>query len=133
MLPGSGAGQRANLRRSCTMKKAVLFSSILLLAVTIAVAQQSYPSGTASSNQDQSATSQSSTNTSNSNSVQGCLSGSDGNFTLTDQSGNAWRLSGDSAKLSPHVGHTIAVTGKQSGASSATSSETGSSVSASGS
>jgi hypothetical protein len=47
--------------------------------------------------------------------VVGCLSGSDGNFTLTDQSGTAYQLSGgNTSKLTAHVGHTIAVTGMAS-------------------
>src|SRR5215469_4755802 len=43
--------------------------------------------------------------------VKGCLSGSDGNYTLTDNSGTAYQLSGDTSKLSSHVGHEIQVTG----------------------
>ena len=43
--------------------------------------------------------------------MKGCLSGSDGNFTLTDDSGTAYQLTGDTGKLSGHVGHEIQVTG----------------------
>jgi hypothetical protein len=53
--------------------------------------------------------------------VQGCLSGSDGNYTLTDKSGTAYQLSGDTSKLAAHVGHTISVIGMSSGMSGAQS------------
>ena len=46
-------------------------------------------------------------------SVQGCLQGSMGSFTITDQSGKSWTLNGDSNELQKHVGNTIQVTGTQ--------------------
>ena len=46
--------------------------------------------------------------------VQGCLSGSDGNYTLTDKTGTAYKLTGETAQLQAHVGHTIQVTGTAS-------------------
>jgi hypothetical protein len=48
--------------------------------------------------------------------IQGCLSESNGKFTLTDNSGTAYQLTGKTANLKAHVGHTIEVTGKTSGA-----------------
>ena len=44
-------------------------------------------------------------------SVEGCLQGSNGNFTLTDKSGTTYQLSGDTSKLSKHVGHEVQITG----------------------
>jgi hypothetical protein len=59
--------------------------------------------------------------------LQGCLGGSDGNFNLTDKTGTKYQLSGDTSKMTAHVGHTVQVTGTSaSGASSPTSSQTGS-------
>jgi uncharacterized protein YdeI (BOF family) len=52
-------------------------------------------------------------------SVQGCLQGSDGNFTLTDSSGTTYMLQGDAAKLNKHVGHEVQITGSTSSSSSA--------------
>lgn len=49
--------------------------------------------------------------------VEGCLQGSNGNFTLTDSNGTAYQLQGDTAKLSKHVGHTVQITGSTSEAS----------------
>ena len=48
----------------------------------------------------------------------GCLQkGDDANeFKLTGQDGSKWDLKSDSVKLSPHVGHTVAVTGVVSNA-----------------
>ena len=55
--------------------------------------------------------------------VDGCLSGSAGNYTLTDKtSGTTYTLAGDTSKMSDHVGHEVRVTGTMSGSgSSATS------------
>lgn len=86
------------------MKKILLLSSILLLSAVWAVAQyDSQSSGSQSSSSDMSKTT-----------IQGCLSGSAGNYTLTDQSGTAYQLTGDTAKLSKHVGHEIQITGSSS-------------------
>jgi hypothetical protein len=52
-------------------------------------------------------------------SVQGCVQGSDGNYTLTDSSGTTYMLQGDAAKLNKHVGHEVQITGSTSGSSSA--------------
>lgn len=96
------------------MKKILLLSSIFLLSTVWAVAQYDSQS---------SASSQSSSSEMSKTTLQGCLSGSDGNYTLTDQSGAMYQLTGDTAKLDKHIGHTIQVTGTPttSSASSTTS------------
>src|SRR5579859_5624676 len=43
--------------------------------------------------------------------IEGCLSGSNGNYTLTDKNGTAYQLSGDTSKLADHVGHEVKITG----------------------
>ena len=45
-------------------------------------------------------------------SVQGCLMGADGNFTLTDSMGIKYKLSGNTAQLSSHTKHQVEVLGK---------------------
>ena len=50
--------------------------------------------------------------------IEGCLQGSDGNYTLTDSSGTTYALQGDAAKLNKHVGHEVQITGSTSSSSS---------------
>lgn len=98
---------------------------ILLLAFTIVCsaawlqAQDQYGS--------QSGSSQAGTAASAKKTVQGCLQGSNGSYTLTDKSGTTYQLAGDTSKLSDHVGHEVKITGTTSG-SSATSSSMGAPV-----
>ncbi|HEY1272186.1 MAG TPA: DUF5818 domain-containing protein [Terriglobales bacterium] len=63
-----------------------------------------------------------------SHTVQGCLSGSDGSFMLTDQSGTTYRLTGDTSKLSEHVGHEVKITGTTSAGPAASGSSPSSSA-----
>lgn len=86
---------------------------VLLLGVSWAAAQNSAPS-------QKSATSASSA----SQTIEGCLSGSEGKYTLTDMHGKTYELTGDTSKLAEHVGHEIKVTGTES-AGSGTPSSTG--------
>lgn len=83
------------------MKRILLLSSILLLSAVWALAQYDTQSG---------ASSQSSSDASKTT-VEGCLSGSNGSYSLTDKSGTMYQLTGDTAKLEKHVGHTMQVTG----------------------
>jgi hypothetical protein len=46
-------------------------------------------------------------------SVQGCVGGSAGAYTLTDASGKTYQLAGDTSKLAEHVGHSVQITGTQ--------------------
>lgn len=55
-------------------------------------------------------------------SVEGCLQGSNGNFTLTDSAGTTYTLEGDTSKLTEHVGHEVQITGTPSASSGASSS-----------
>lgn len=81
------------------MKRMILLGSILLLSAVWATAQYEKPEpGMDSSGADKTT-------------VQGCLAGSDGSYSLTDKSGITYQLTGDTAKLQAHVGHTIEVTG----------------------
>ena len=65
-------------------------------------------------------------------SVEGCLSGSNGNFTITDKNGTSYQLTGDSAKLSEHVGHEVKVTGTSGSAGTGASGSTESSAGGTG-
>lgn len=103
------------------MRKILLTSSLLLCFVYAVAQTSSNPDKSQTSgSQDKSQTS--SQGTSNHHKVRGCLSGSSGNYTLTDKSGTTYQLSGDTSKLAEHVGHTVEISGtpSSSGASSST-------------
>jgi len=103
------------------MRKLLLLLSVLLLGACWAVAQDStsQPNSSSSDTSASSATSgqTGSTAAGSATSVQGCLSGSSGNYTLSDKNGNTYQLTGDTAKLSEHVGHEVKVTGTSSSGS----------------
>ncbi len=96
------------------MRHTILFLSVLLLGVSWAVAQDG-ASQTSQSGQTSSAGGEMT--------VQGCLTGASGSFTLTDQNGTIYRLTGDTAKLSEHVGHEVKISGAASSASAPNSAE----------
>jgi hypothetical protein len=90
------------------MRQILLCVSILMIGISWTVAQSS---GGAYGQTGQSKASGGGHMT-----VEGCLSGSDGNYTLTDKNGNSYQLTGDTAKLSEHVGHEVKITGTSSAA-----------------
>ena len=91
--------------------KHLLFVSLLLLGSTVLFAQsQMSPQGSDSNGMS------GSTKT-----VQGCLGGSDGNYSLTADNGTMYQLTGDTSKLSAHVGHEVKITGMTGSSSSSTS------------
>jgi len=57
-------------------------------------------------------------------SVEGCLSASNGSYVLTADNGTTYQLTGDTAKLSEHVGHQVKIMGTTSPASASDSSGT---------
>ena len=84
------------------MRHLMLFA-VLLLGTSWAVAQN-YPSkGDTGKTAGQAA-------------VTGCLSSAGGAYTLTAKNGKSYQLTGDTSKLSEHVGHEIKVTGTASSA-----------------
>ena len=139
------------------MRKTFLITAILLLSAAWAMAQTSpsTPQSTTPGTSSQPSTSPSSTSPSqqpdtsstttqttttqttqtssdSSTSIEGCLSGSAGNWTLTDQSGKTWQLAGDTSKLSDHVGHQVRLMGTDNSSSASGSSSPSSSNPSSG-
>jgi len=99
----------------------VLFLAVLLSGATWALAQSDQDQTSPS---DQTATTQGEMSAASSGgnvTVEGCLSGSDGNYMLTDKNGTAYQLTGDTAKLTDHVGHEIKITGSTSSSAMAPS------------
>ena len=88
----------------------VLF--VLLLGISWAAAQNSAPSTQKGST----------TAGAGSHTVEGCLSGSEGKYTLTDTHGKTYELTGDTSKLAEHVGHEVKITGTESSGSASASS-----------
>lgn len=79
------------------MKTLVIMLALLFCSVWLVAQTSSKHAGHASSSQD---------------TVDGCLMGSNGNFTLTDSTGIKYKLSGDTAQLSAHTSHQVEVKGK---------------------
>jgi hypothetical protein len=94
------------------MTKAFLLAISLLVSAAWLQAQSQYP---------QSGSSQTGASASGQTTVLGCLQGSEGNYTLTDNAGTMYQLQGDTSKLSAHVGHEVQITGSVTSASNATS------------
>ena len=86
-----------------SVKKIYLLAATMLLSAIWLVAQSSTQSNPQSST---------SSGSSDQTTIQGCLSGSSGNFTVTDSSGNSYKLQGDTSKLSDHVGQEVKISGK---------------------
>jgi hypothetical protein len=95
------------------MKSIFIMLGSGLLATTLAVAQE-----TPSSNREgaepgsNSPTSTQTSQTSNSV-IRGCLSGSDGNYTISDQNGTQYSIAGTDNELQARVGHEVEVTVRQ--------------------
>jgi hypothetical protein len=107
------------------MPTKLMLAAILLLSAAWLQAQQYPQAGSSPSSSSPTSSSQSDSSQSGSASsqtVEGCLQGSDGNFTLTDKSGMTYQLAGDTSKLTEHVGHEVQIKGSTSGASPAGSS-----------
>jgi hypothetical protein len=106
------------------MRKLLLLGSVLLLGTFWAVAQDSTP-GQNDSTQSTPTQSSSGQTMAKSQTIEGCLSGTNGKYTLTDQRGNSYDLTGDSSKLADHVGHEVKITGTASSDSSGAATSSG--------
>ena len=104
------------------MTKALMLAAVLLLSVAWLQAQQDPQASPSNPGSGQGNASQ--TGSGSETTVQGCLQGSSGNFTLTDKSGTTYQLAGDTSKLTEHVGHEVKIKGATSASSSAGSSST---------
>ena len=88
------------------MKKILTLFAAMLMTAFLANAQDTSMSGSTATETKAN---------SNPISLQGCLSGSDGAYNLTDkQTGMVFSLTGKSDTLGQHVGHEVEVTGQKS-------------------
>lgn len=109
------------------MRRLLLLGSVLLLGTCWAVAQDSTPAGQNDSTQS-TPTQSSSGQMASSQTIEGCLSGANGKYTLTDQQGTSYELTGNTAKLADHVGHEMKITGTTSSGSDSNATSSGSSA-----
>jgi len=85
------------------MRKVLVAMAAVLLALSIAWAQQQPTTSDSDNNTPAKSGSQVT--------VRGCLGGSPGDFTLLGSDGTTYKLNGNDDQLKDHVGHTVAVTG----------------------
>ncbi len=105
------------------MTRALMLAAVLLLSAAWLQAQQDTQASPSTATSAQANASQAGSGSETT--VQGCLQGSSGNFTLTDKSGTTYQLAGDTSKLAEHVGHEVQIKGMTSeSASSAGSTST---------
>jgi hypothetical protein len=104
------------------MRQIFLLLSVLILGLSWAVAQDATQGSTSPSRgTDPNNSGQNAAGSAGQKTVTGCLSGSNGSYTLTDKHGKTYQLTGDTAKLSDHVGHEVKITGNSNSAGSAAS------------
>jgi hypothetical protein len=115
------------------MRQLFVLISVLFLSLSWAAAQNGtngsqYPNSSTgnSGNSGQSSDMNQGSHTSAGSqvTVEGCLSGSTGNYMITDKNGTSYQLTGDTAKLSEHVGHEVKVTGTSASAGAGASGST---------
>ena len=94
------------------MKKLFPLIAAVLLSAVWVFAQDSAQAGSSASSQTGSSASEMT--------IEGCLSGSAGNYTLTDNAGKSYQLQGDASKLADQIGHQVAIKGTQTATASAT-------------
>jgi len=93
------------------MKKAILLGAALMLCTALALAQDTPSSGASSQAGSSPSNSDQATASAGTNTVQGCLTGTSGNYMLTDATGVMYQLTGDESQLSANVNKQVEVTG----------------------
>jgi Protein of unknown function (DUF5818) len=99
------------LKGDLAMKNAILFAATLLLCTALAIAQDTPQSGSSTTQTPSTSTSDQANTNSGGNKIEGCLSGSSGNYMLTDATGMTYQLTGDESQLSANVNKQVEVTG----------------------
>src|SRR5258708_38799481 len=109
------------MKGDISMKKVILMGAALMLCTALAIAQQDTPSSGSSSGQAGASASSSDQNSAStdSNSIQGCLTGTSGNYMLTDATGVTYQLTGEESQLSANVNNEVEVMGTAGAGASA--------------
>jgi uncharacterized protein YdeI (BOF family) len=103
------------------MKKMGLITAILLLCSAWALAQNTTPppdqnpsSASSAQQPDKSQTgAQTTTSDQSAQTIEGCLSGAADTYTLTDDSGKTYQLTGHESELKENVGHKVRISGSK--------------------
>jgi opacity protein-like surface antigen len=103
------------------MKRTFLLLASALLMASMAPAQDMPGNSTAGSAQYQNPDATTRSSASAPSVIRGCLSGSPGNYTLTDQNGMQYQVAGDDATLRSMVGREVEITATENPASEASS------------
>jgi hypothetical protein len=103
------------------MRKAMLLSAAITLCAVMALAQDT-PSAGASSQAGSTTTQTSTDQNTSGNTIQGCLTGTSGNYMLTDSTGMAYKVQGDDSQLSSNVNKQVEVMGTVASTASASAS-----------
>ena len=122
MHPTPRALRHPENKGDAAMRKLSLLTLTLLLLSAWVVAQDSSQAGSSASAQSSSNGSQTT--------IEGCLSSSGGNYTLTDNSGKSYQLGDNTSKFSEHVGHQVQIKGTETGATASASTPSGATASA---
>ncbi len=105
------------------MTRIFMLISSLLLVAALAGAQDTLGSGAKRGGRELPPRSAAASSNSQSTVIRGCLTGSPGNFTLTDQNGMQYKLMGSDNLLQSKVGHEIEITGTENQAGETNGSE----------
>jgi hypothetical protein len=107
------------------MRKAVLLSAAITLCAAMALAQDTPSAGASSQNGATTSTTTQATTTdqnTSGNTIQGCLTGTTGNYMLTDATGVSYKVQGDESQLSSNVNKEVEVMGTVASTASASAS-----------
>ncbi|HLK34266.1 MAG TPA: DUF5818 domain-containing protein [Terriglobales bacterium] len=111
------------MRNSWLIFLLLLLSAVWVAAQTPASSPQN-GNGSASDSSGGHGTSSSQSRVGHQATVQGCLSGSSGNYTLVGNNGMTYQLQGDSSQLNQHVGQEVKVDASESANAASTRSAT---------
>jgi len=107
------------------MRKAMLLSAAITLCAALALAQDTPSAGASSqAGSTTSSTTQTTTTDQNTsgNTIEGCLTGTSGNYMLTDATGVSYKVQGDDSQLGANVNKQVEVMGTVASTASASAS-----------
>ena len=107
------------------MRKAMLLSAAITLCAGLALAQDTPSNGASNQNGATTSTTTQTTTTdqtAGNNNIQGCLTGTTGNYMLTDAAGVSYKVQGDDSQLSSNVNKEVEVMGTVGSSASASAS-----------